>query len=269
MQRRKDMRFDFSFDQRVARQYEAQRAHPPEVSAQIGTAVARVAGAGAKVLEIGVGTGRIGWPVAAAGCHVVGFDISSDMLREVMRGERPSSASLSLLQADMHTMPFVDGMFDAVMAVHVLHLAKDWQKVVREIARVLHPGGVFIQGDDWIDPQSVVGRLRDELRLRAIAMSPNMRPPAAGVSKEQLLAELGGDEVTHVTAAEWVTWISPAERLEMVANKLDAESWFLPESIFAVLLQQLRDFAAETWPDLEEKQPVTRRFILKVTRGDW
>lgn len=262
------MRFDFSFDQRVAAQYEAQRAHPAVVSQQIGEAVAREAGQGARVLEVGVGTGRIAWPVQAAGCRVVGFDISADMLARVWE-KRPSATTLSLLQADMHTIPLADDAFDAALAVHVLHLAKDWQKVIREITRLLRPGGAFIQGDDWIDPQSVVGRLRDELRSRAIALSPDARPPAAGISKQQLLAELGGGEVTEVIAAEWITWMSPAERLEMVANKMDAESWFLPDGVFDVLLQQLREFAAEIWPDLTEKQAVTRRFVLKVTRGDW
>ena len=263
------MRFDFSFDQRVARQYEAQRAHPPEVSQHIGETIAREAGVGARVLEIGIGTGRIARPVVAAGCRVVGFDVSSNMLREILGEKRPSAQSLSLLQADMHDMPFQADAFDAVMAVHVLHLARNWQKVVHEIARLLRPDGAFIQGDDWIDPQSVVGRLRDELRKRAVAMSPNMMPPAAGVSKEQVLADLGGVETTEVIAAEWVTWISPAERLQAIENKMDAESWFLPEDIFNALLQQLREFSAETWPDLTMKQAVTRRFVLKITRGNW
>ncbi|MBK8987076.1 MAG: class I SAM-dependent methyltransferase [Chloroflexi bacterium] len=264
------MRFDFSFDQRVARQYEAQRAHPAEVSQSIGQAIAREAGVGARVLEIGIGTGRIARPVVAAGCRVVGFDVSANMLREVLGDERPFPPhALSLLQADMHDMPFGADSFDAVMAVHVLHLARNWQQVVHEIARVLRRDGAFIQGDDWIDPQSVVGRLRDELRRLGIALSPNMMPPAAGVSKQQVLADLGGVAASEVIAAEWVTWISPAERLQAIENKMDAESWFLPEDIFNTLLPQLRLFAAENWPDLAVKQAVTRRFILKITRGSW
>jgi SAM-dependent methyltransferase len=263
------MSANFSFDNRVAQRYNAQRAHPPQVSAAIGAMIAAEAGAGARVLEIGVGTGRIAHPVAATGCRVVGFDISAEMLREVGGGERPLSPTLSLLQADLHDLPFVSDAFDAVLAVHVLHLARDLPKALTQIARSLRPGGAFIQGDDWIDPQSVVGRLRDELRQRALALSPNLRPPSAGVSKQQFLADLGGDQVSEVVAAEWTTWISPAERLEAIANKMDAESWFLPDEMFAALLQQLQDFAAATWPDLDQEQPVTRRFVLKLTRGDW
>jgi ubiquinone/menaquinone biosynthesis C-methylase UbiE len=271
------MGIDFSFDARVAGRYDAQRAHPPAVSQQIGATIAAAAGPGARVLEIGVGTGRIAWPVAAAGCRVVGFDISDKMLREVVSENRPALSrlssyqyqTLSLLQADMHRLPLRSRAFDAALAVHVLHLAQDWRRVLRETTRLLRPGGAFIQGDDWIDPHSVVGRLRDELRTRALALSPQLRPPAAGIPKAQFLAQLGGSHVEEIVAAEWVTWLSPNERLAAVEQRMDAESWFLPEALFTPLLEQLRAFAAATWDDLDAKQAVTRRFVLKVTRGDW
>ncbi|MCC6605194.1 MAG: class I SAM-dependent methyltransferase [Anaerolineae bacterium] len=262
------MKFDFSFDKRVAKQYEAQRTHPPEVARQIGSAIAVQAGAAARVLEIGIGTGRIARPVVAAGCHVTGFDLSWEMLTAL---ERPSTThtSLAILQADMHHLPITAKQFDAVMAVHVLHLATDWQQVLREAARVLKPGGAFIQGDDWIDPESVTGRLRDELRRQAMALSPNTRPPAAGIGKQALLAELGGTQQEDVIAAEWTTWISPNERLEAIQNRMDAESWMFPDAVFNILFQKLQAYAAESWPNLDEKQPVTRRFLLKVSRGNW
>lgn len=262
------MKFDFSFDKRVAKQYDAQRTHPPAVARQIGEAVAAQAGMGARVLEIGIGTGRIAWPVAAAGCDVVGFDLSGEMLGEVFHG-KGAQPNLAILQADMHHMPLAHNRFDAVLAVHVLHLATNWQQVLKEAARALRPGGVFIQGDDWIDPQSVTGQLRDELRRQAMALSPQTRPPAAGVSKQQFLAELGGTELEELIAAEWITLLSPNERLQAIQNRMDAESWMFPDAIFDVLFQKLQAYAAEAWPNLDEKQPVTRRFVLKVTRGNW
>ena len=265
------MKFSFSFDKRVAQQYDAQRTHPPEVARQIGAAIAAQAGARATVLEIGVGTGRIAWPVVAAGSEVVGFDLSREMLSEVFREKRPSAqhAALHILQADMHHPPLASNQFDAVVAVHVLHLAKDWQQVLREAARMLRPGGAFIQGDDWIDPQSVTGQLRDELRRQAMALSPMTRPPAAGISKQDFLGELGGPELEEFTAAEWTTWLSPNERLNIIEQRLDAESWMFSDEIFNILFHKLQTYAANSWDDLDEKQPVTRRFLLKVSRGNW
>ncbi len=267
------MSLNFSFDKRVAARYDAQRAHPEAVSWQIGQTIAAQAGPGARVLEIGIGTGRIAWPVVASGCRVIGFDISPDMLAQVQSGQpsgqQPSPFPLYLLQADMHQMPFASRVFDAVLAVHVLHLAKDWQQVLTQIGRVLRPGALFIQGEDWIDPHSVVGRLRDELRTRALALTPQARPPAAGISLQQTLRNLGGSEHSTLVAAEWTNWMSARERLTQIENRLDAESWFLPDEMFTLLLQQLRDFAAATWPDLDEQLPVTRRFVLQLTRGNW
>lgn len=260
---------NYAFDQRVAGRYNQQRAHPPEVAQAIGAGIAAEVGAGGRVLEIGIGTGRIAQPVRAAGCTVIGFDISGEMLQEAQSLVGGEGASLALLQADMHRLPFVAQGFDGVLAVHVLHLAKDWQAVIREAGRVLRPGGVFIQGDDWIDPQSVTGRLRDELRAWVIRTAPNMQPPAAGVSRAELLAELGGTTQGEVIAAEWTVEVSPAERLDAYANRLDAESWMLPPHMFDAALAHLRDFAAGIWTDLDTPQPVTRRFILKTARGDW
>ena len=59
----------------IAGNYDSVRGHPPEVAEQIGRAIAAVAGTPARVLELGVGTGRIALPVATAGCRVVGIDI--------------------------------------------------------------------------------------------------------------------------------------------------------------------------------------------------
>lgn len=112
------MGLDIAFN-RIADAYNAQRAHPHEVSAQIGPAIAAVAGPGALVLELGVGTGRIALPVCAAGCRVVGVDLARKMLRVAQ--QRPN-ARIELVQADVAQLPMRADRFDAVLAVHVLRL---------------------------------------------------------------------------------------------------------------------------------------------------
>jgi len=96
-----------------------------------------------------------------------------------------------------------------------------------------------------------------------------MRPPAAGISKQDFLASLGGTDVTETVAAEWTGQMSPNQRLEDYENRIDAESWILPPALFDPSLTHLREFAKQTWGDLDTTQPITRRFLLKVTRGDW
>lgn len=263
----------FSFDARVARRYNRQRAHPPEVSAQIGAAIASqarpLAGSPARVLELGVGTGRIAWPVLDAGCRVIGMDIADQMLDEVFSTAPDRQRSeLPLIRADMHALPLADHTFDAVLAVHVLHLARDWRQVMDEALRVLRPAGVFVQGDDWIDPESVVGSLRDELRRHAVRLKPDLMPPSARAAQRAAFTEQPGGAVQEIVAAEWTTYVSPAERLKSVEERTDAESWILTPDLFDAMLAHLRDYAANIWPDLDEPQPVTRRFILKVSQKE-
>ena len=256
---------DFSFDKRVSGRYDHQRAHPPAVSAGIGAAIAAEVRDGGPVLEIGIGTGRIAGPVVAAGASVYGLDVSAEMLAEIGRGV----PNLHALRGDMHALPFPDDSFSVVLAVHVLHLTRDWGAVLREAARVLRPGGALVVGEDVIDPQSVIGMLRDQLRREAVKAMPEMMPPGAGVRREDVLRDLGGTEVYTVEAAAWETYVSPAERLRAIDRHEDAESWALPPTIRGDVVGAVKDFAAATWADLEAEQPIARTFVLKVTRGAW
>lgn len=261
---------DFSFDERIIHMYNQQRAHPPEVSQQIGEAILAQVGGDKRILEIGIGTGRIAWPVAQAGGKVVGFDLSPYMLGEVFKADVSlQRGALAIAQADMHHLPFCDHCFDAVLAVHVLHLATDWQAMLREVARVLKPDGALIQGEDWMDPQSIIGQLRHQVRMQAVQLDPSLMPPAAEVSKADYLATLGGTAVSEILAAEWQVEMSAAERLATIEQRLDAETWILSDDHFAQIFEHLQQYAREQWPDLEAKQPIQRRFRLTITRGHW
>ncbi len=248
----------------IAGAYDQVRGHPPEVAGQIGRAIATIAGDQALVLELGVGTGRIALPVAAAGCRVVGVDISADMLH-VARAKEGGGA-LWLLQGDIERLPFADGVFDATLAVHVLHLARDWRSVLAEAMRVLRPGGVFIQGRDWRDPQSCVGRLRSKLRETLIDLLPGSRPPGAGAAVGQALTKLGATVEPEVVAAVWVAPISPAQVLEEMASRSDAETWVLDNVTLSAALERLRAWAATVYDDLDRTEEVERRFVIQVAR---
>ncbi|MEO1643978.1 MAG: class I SAM-dependent methyltransferase [Chloroflexota bacterium] len=263
---------NFAFDERVQEKYNHQRQHPTEVARRIGEQIAQQLPDALPVLEIGVGTGRIAWQVANTGRDVVGFDLSPHMLAEI-EATRPTENSdtgaLLLSRADMHHIPYADNSFGTVMVTHVLHLATDWQQVLRETARVLTSDGVLIQGSDWVDPNSVFGALRNEVRMEAVRQNPNMMPPSAGISKDDYLAKLGGTDMTEIIAAEWETTLSVNERLSQYKQRLDNESWIFSEEMFAKIYAHLETFAGEKWADHDAPLPLKRRFMLKLTRGNW
>lgn len=133
------MAIEIAFD-KIADVYDAQRAHPPEAAITIGQAIVAQTGNGASVLEIGIGSGRIALPVAAAGANVIGIDISTGMLATARERAKEAGLPLGLIKADAQALPFADGVFDAVLAVHVLHLLPDWRAALAEMVRVVKPG---------------------------------------------------------------------------------------------------------------------------------
>jgi ubiquinone/menaquinone biosynthesis C-methylase UbiE len=261
------MALDLSFAS-IAAVYDAQRAHPPEVSAQIGQALVALVGRGAPILELGVGTGRIAIPTAAAGGFMVGLDVSPEML--VVAAERAAAADveLALLRGDAQSLPFADGAFRAALAVHVLHLLPDWRLALAEIVRVLTPGGALIQGSDWRDPDTCVGLLRGRLRLAAVELLPGSRPPGAGAAVPQALARLGGVTAEPVVAARWTRLVSPEEVIAGMAARIDSETWALSDDLLAAVVAQVRAWAEAQWGDLAAPQEVEHRFMLTVTRFD-
>ena len=83
------------------------------------------------ILEIGVGTGRVAFPLASSGFDVTGVDISRKMM------DRAHAKGIeNLVLANGSQVPFKDRNFDATIMAHVFHLLEDPMSVLRESARV-------------------------------------------------------------------------------------------------------------------------------------
>ena len=268
---------DYRFDTRVAVQYDALRGHPPEVADEIGRAIAAQLGERARVLELGVGTGRIAVPLAKAGCEVVGIDLSAHMLAALaQRIESNGLQDIHLAQGDITALPFREHSFDGALAVHVLHLVSDWAGVLGQLSRLIRPGGTLVLGRDWVDPESMAGAIRNQFRQTVIEVGTDMLPPGAtaaappsgGAAIVNCLMDLGAAPAGRgeMVAAEWQTRISPRQILDGIRSRDDAESWVLPDDVLTETMRRLDAFAAAEWPDLEAPQPVTRRFLLGVFR---
>ena len=95
-----------------------------------------------RVLEVGVGTG-LSLPDYDNGLEIVGIDLSPEMLDKAR--ERVTKEGLSNV-AGLHVMDagdlqFPDASFDCVVAMYVITVVPDPEKVMRELARVVKPGG--------------------------------------------------------------------------------------------------------------------------------
>ena len=98
---------------------------------------------GPRVLDLGVGPGA-GVVEAARvdpGRRPVGLDLSGQMLRRARARARAEGVPLDAVRADALALPLRDGAFDGATAHSFLYLLPDPARAVREIARVLRPGG--------------------------------------------------------------------------------------------------------------------------------
>ena len=98
-----------------------------------------------RVLEVGVGTG-LSLPSYRRHVEIVGIDLSPEMLEKAR--ERVAEEGLAnvtaLLEMDASDLEFEDAAFDTVVAMYVMTVVPDPEKVMRELSRVCRPGGDVI-----------------------------------------------------------------------------------------------------------------------------
>jgi demethylmenaquinone methyltransferase/2-methoxy-6-polyprenyl-1,4-benzoquinol methylase len=93
---------------------------------------------GERVLDVATGTGLVAAELAASGTDVVGLDQSDEMLA-VARGRL--GARVTLLRGEAERLPFADAEFDALTFTYLLRYVDDRAATMRELARVVRPGG--------------------------------------------------------------------------------------------------------------------------------
>jgi demethylmenaquinone methyltransferase/2-methoxy-6-polyprenyl-1,4-benzoquinol methylase len=97
---------------------------------------------GARVLDVATGTGMVAAELLAncADCTIVGIDQSAEMLGGA-RARFAGDARVELLQGQAEALPFADRSFDALTFTYLLRYVADPAATVRELARVVRPGG--------------------------------------------------------------------------------------------------------------------------------
>jgi demethylmenaquinone methyltransferase / 2-methoxy-6-polyprenyl-1,4-benzoquinol methylase len=107
--------------------------------------ISRIApAAGQAVLDVASGTAGVAVQIAErTGVTVVGVDLTEQMLRQGQRNVAGSAAGgrIHLLAGRAEQLPFADATFDALTFTYLLRYVLDPQATLRELARVVRPGG--------------------------------------------------------------------------------------------------------------------------------
>jgi SAM-dependent methyltransferase len=100
---------------------------------------------GRRVLEVGCGSAPCARWLATQGARPVGLDLSGGMLRHAAAAGAASGVAVPLVQAGAERLPFADGAFDlACSAFGAVPFVAEPERVMREVARVLRPGGRWV-----------------------------------------------------------------------------------------------------------------------------
>jgi len=120
------------------------------------------------VLDVGTAAGHTAFAFASHVHEVVGTDVSAGMLTEATRQAAARSlTNVRFEAADLAALPFPDAAFDIVTCRFVVHHLPALAPMLRDIARVLKPGGQFVVVDT-VSPEdaSLAGFLNAVERLR-------------------------------------------------------------------------------------------------------
>ena len=113
---------------------------------------------GERVLEVGPGTGYYTLPVAerlGPDGRLELFDLQQEMLDHTLRRAGPLAARMHATQGDARSLPYPDATFDGALLVTVLGEIPDQEGALRELRRVLKPGGRLVVGEIAVDPHVV------------------------------------------------------------------------------------------------------------------
>jgi ubiquinone/menaquinone biosynthesis C-methylase UbiE len=176
-------------------------------------------GESGSVLDAGMGPGQICRDLTDRGWTVSGLDVSPGMVAHA-RAKVPEAAD-RMVVGDLRRLPFGDEEFDAVVSSGVLDYVPDYAAAVRELVRVLRPGGVAVitmpnPHAPWILWKLLVANplLRAVKRLRPggrPAPAKRDRPPAPARFAE--IAADAGVEVLSSTYTSFCISLWPLEEL--------------------------------------------------------
>lgn len=157
------------------------------------------------ILEVGAGSAMCSRWLAGHGARPVAFDISMGMLRHSVAAQAETGTTVPLVQADAQRMPFLDGSFDlAFTAFGAVPFVADSEALMREVARVLRPGGRWIFATThptrWAFPDSP-GPDGLTASMSYFDRSPYVEFDAAGTATYVEHHRTFGDRVREIVAA--------------------------------------------------------------------
>jgi ubiquinone/menaquinone biosynthesis C-methylase UbiE len=257
-----------SFD-RVAHCYDETRGMPPAVTTQVADAIAEALqqlGPRPRLLEVGIGTGRIAVPLAERGIGVTGLDIAPGMVA-VLRQKRPD---IGVMFAEAARPPLKPHSFDALLFVHVLHLVPDPVATMRATLPLVRPGGMIVRGNEHRPDGSLDEQLGDLLydtTREVLGIDIHRRGNYdAGVRAFDAALRAAGCAIEERTVAKWDVPLTGRQVQDGLLAKNNSGSWQIPDDRLQELHDALEPRIAALMGGMDVSRPATRRFDLTIAK---
>ena len=161
---------------------------------------------GRKILEVGVGTGK-NMPFYPAGAEVTAIDLSPRMLDRARIRAREVGCSADVCEMDVQELACPDGSFDSVVSTFVFCSVPDPIAGMREIGRVLRPGGRLYMLEHVLSQKPVLRQLMSMVNPLTVRMT------GVNINREtRRNLEVAGFEISTAEAL-WsdIFWLLVAE----------------------------------------------------------
>jgi ubiquinone/menaquinone biosynthesis C-methylase UbiE len=247
-----------SFD-RAADYYDATRGFPPGIDAQAAALIVKAGSLSqqSRVLEIGIGTGRIALPLASQVGAVYGIDLSDKMMSRLR--EKQTSQPVYLTQGDATHLPYASSSFDAAVAVHVFHLMPEPELAVNELARTLRPGAPLLHC------RTTHG---DALHILHDAWNAVVGEKSSHNNQWQrsktLLADLGWQMPAEPLVYLFNNRQSPKGLLARYEQRLMSSTWQISDAVLAAGIEAVKAAISTHFYDPDEMIDNTDRFLVEV-----
>jgi ubiquinone/menaquinone biosynthesis C-methylase UbiE len=206
-------------------------------------------------LEVGIGTGLIALGLTELGHRILGVDISEPMARRAVDRIGPR-----VVIGDARRLPVAARSFEQAYSVWVLHVVGDPGAVLKEVARVLRPGGRYlvVPAGSSEEPADPIGRA---LRRMWRTVDPDRRR-IDDEDRLRTLAPEGGFVVAD--ASRWPAYDyleSPAQAIEKIESRSYSVLWDLADDRWRLLVEPVIE-ELRALPDPEV--PIARRSTDRV-----
>jgi ubiquinone/menaquinone biosynthesis C-methylase UbiE len=177
----------------------------------------------AQALDIGCGGGHLSFALAPHVARMVALDPSAGMLAAVAKAAAARGLSgIEVRQGTAESLPFTDGSFQLVCTRYSAHHWTRLEESVREVGRVLTPGGRALVIDTLGDDDALVDTFMQSIEL---LRDPSHVRNRSRAEWRSLLQSVGLVEVEHAewpTHLEFASWVermrAPADRVAVIRS---------------------------------------------------